>query len=139
MQFLRHSYCFKGRRILFPMTQKKTALIGASTDTSRYAYKAANSIVSHGHELVPLGIRPGVVAGQEIVVSKPQLQDVDTVTLYVGPQNQTGWYDYILDLKPKRIIFNPGTENPELEDLAEKAGIEVVEGCTLVMLSVGTY
>ncbi|TNE56910.1 MAG: CoA-binding protein, partial [Bacteroidetes bacterium] len=65
--------------------------------------------------------------------------DVDTVTLYVGPQRQVPYYEYILSLHPKRIIFNPGTENPELEALAEAQGIEVVEGCTLVMLSIGGY
>ena len=118
---------------------KKTVLIGASTDPSRYAYKAANSLVNHGHELIPLGIRSGKVAGKDIILDKPDLKGVDTVTLYVGPQNQTGWIDYIINLKPKRILFNPGTENEELMNKAEKNNIEVIEGCTLVMLSLGTY
>ena len=118
---------------------KRTVLIGASTDPSRYAYKAANSLVSHGHELIPLGIKKGTVAGKDIILEKPELKDVDTVTLYVGPQNQTNWLDYIINLKPKRILFNPGTENQILMDRARKNNIEVIEGCTLVMLSIGTY
>lgn len=121
------------------MPRKKTVLIGATTDASRYAYKAANSLVTHGHELVPLGIREGTVAGKEISIEKPTLQNVDTVTLYISPKHQPEWYDYILQLRPERIIFNPGTENNELVKLAESAGIESIEGCTLVMLSIGTY
>ena len=118
---------------------KKTVIIGASTDPSRYAYKAANSLVRHGHEIIPLGIRAGNVAGKDIILDKPDLKDIDTVTLYVGPQNQPGWVDYIINLKPKRILFNPGTENQILMDKARENNIEVVEGCTLVMLSIGTY
>ena len=118
---------------------KKTVLIGATTDPSRYAYKAAHSLVARGHELIPLGIKPGTVAGKDIIVEKPELTDVDTVTLYVGPKNQIGWIDYIINLKPKRILFNPGTENPVLMDKARENKIEIIEGCTLVMLSIGTY
>ncbi len=121
------------------MAAKKTVLIGATADASRYAYRAVNSLNSHGHEVVPLGIKEGTVAGKQILLDKPALSDVDTVTLYISPKHQPSWYDYILQLKPKRIIFNPGTENPELEKLAEKAGIEPLEACTLVMLSIGTY
>lgn len=121
------------------MTNKKTVLIGAGTDPSRYAYRASHSLVSHGHDLFPMGIHAGTVAGKEILLEKKAIEDVDTVTLYISPKRQPEWYDYVLDLKPKRIIFNPGTENEEFEDLAKKAGIEVVEGCTLVMLSIGTY
>ncbi len=118
---------------------KRTVLIGASTDPTRYAYKAANSLVSHGHEMIPLGIKSGKVAGKDIILEKPELKDIDTVTLYVGPKNQSGWIDYIIDLKPKRILFNPGTENPILMVKAKENNIEVIEGCTLVMLSIGTY
>jgi predicted CoA-binding protein len=121
------------------MTAKKTVLIGATPDTSRYAYKAANSLSTHGHEVIPMGIKQGMVAGKTILRDKPSLAGVDTVTLYIGPAHQPEWYDYVLGLQPKRLIFNPGTENAEFESLAEKAGIEVVEGCTLVMLSIGTY
>lgn len=117
----------------------KTVLIGASTNPERYAYKATISLQKHGKDVVALGIKSGEINGIPIQTDMPKLDDVDTVTLYIGQQNQPGWYDYIFNLNPRRLIFNPGTENEELFLLAEKKGIEVVEGCTLVMLSVGNY
>lgn len=120
---------------------KKTAIIGATTNPGRYAYLAAQLLTNHGHEIVPIGIKKGEVFDQQIldIREKPQVEGIDTVTLYIGPQNQPEWYDYILSLKPKRIIFNPGTENYEFEKLAHKQGIETEEACTLVMLRVGNY
>jgi len=118
---------------------KKTVILGATPDPTRFAYKAANMLTEYGHEIVPVGIKKGTVAGKEILNGTPQIDDVDTVTLYVGPQNQLNLYDYIINLKPKRIIFNPGTENDELISMAQKHQIEPVLGCTLVMLSVGNY
>lgn len=118
---------------------KKTLVLGATDNPARYAYRAVHQLKNHGHEVVPVGIRKGSVAGLEIRNDRPATENVDTVTLYVGPQNQPAWYDYILDLNPKRIIFNPGTENPELEELAHQRGIKTEEACTLVMLSVGQY
>lgn len=118
---------------------KKTLVLGATTHTNRYAYLAVHRLLHHGHELVLVGVREGEVAGLPILHGTPEVQDVDTITLYIGPQRQPAYYDYILSLKPKRIIFNPGTENPELEELAEKHGIEAVEACTLVMLALNTY
>lgn len=120
---------------------KKTVIVGATTDSSRYAFLAANMLKQYKHEIVPLGIRPGQVADTEIqlIKDKPEVKDVDTVTLYIGPPRQPEWYDYLLSLKPKRIIFNPGTENDEFETLATSQGIEVVEGCTLVMLRTSQY
>ena len=117
----------------------KTLVLGATDNPARYAYRAVQQLTSHGHEVVPVGIRAGQVAGLAIHTDRPQATDIDTVTLYVGPQNQPGWYDYILGLKPRRIIFNPGTENPELEQKAQAAGIRTEEACTLVLLSVGQY
>jgi uncharacterized protein len=115
---------------------KKTVIIGATPNPSRYAYLAAQMLTEYNHEIVPLSIKKGEVSGKEILDlrTKPAIDNVDTVTLYIGPQNQPEWYDYIISLKPKRIIFNPGTENDALEKLAEDNGIEAVEGCTLVML-----
>lgn len=120
---------------------KKTVIIGATTNPGRYAYLAAQLLAEKGHEIVPVGIKKGVVFDQEILDlrQKPEISDVDTVTLYIGPQNQPEWYDYIVGLKPKRIIFNPGTENYELEKLANQHGIETEEACTLVMLRIGNY
>lgn len=120
---------------------KKTVVLGASTNPSRYAYMAANMLDDKGHEIVPVGIKKGEVAGKEILDlrQKPHIDDVDTITLYIGPQNQKEWYEYMVSLKPKRIIFNPGTENAELMNLARENGIKTEMACTLVMLSVGNY
>ena len=118
---------------------KKTLVLGASDNPGRYSFRAVHMLKNHGHDVVPVGIRRGQVAGQDIHTDRPQLPDIDTVTLYVGPQNQPAWYDYILSLKPRRILFNPGTENPELERLAQQQGIRTEEACTLVLLSIGNY
>jgi predicted CoA-binding protein len=121
--------------------KKKTVVIGATTNPGRYAYLAADMLTEYQHEVVPLGIRKGVIFGKEIldIRQTPMVTDVDTVTLYIGPQRQSEWYDYILGLKPRRIIFNPGTENDEFEQLAEERGIETIEACTLVMLRSNQY
>ncbi|KEO73828.1 CoA-binding protein [Anditalea andensis] len=123
------------------MESKKTVVLGASTNPTRYAFIAANMLKDYHHEVVPVGIKKGEIAGQAILnlKEKPEIDDIDTITLYLGPQNQPEWYPYILSLKPKRIIFNPGTENRELMDMARKQGIEVEIGCTLVMLRSGQY
>jgi predicted CoA-binding protein len=115
---------------------KKTVVVGATDNQSRYAFLAANMLQEYDHDVVPLGIKKGNVMGHEIldIRTKPEIKDVDTITLYIGPQRQPEWYEYLLSLKPKRIIFNPGTENPEFEKLAEDKGIETLEACTLVML-----
>lgn len=118
---------------------KKTIVIGASPNPSRYAYLATQRLRRYGHDVVAVGLREGQIADVSIRTDRPAETNVDTVTLYVGPQNQPAWRDYILDLAPKRIIFNPGTENDELEREAQRRGIEVVEGCTLVMLSSGEF
>lgn len=115
---------------------KKTVIIGATTNQGRYAYLAARMLTEYNHEIVPVGIKDGTVFGKEIldIFQKPAVKDVDTVTLYIGPHRQPEHMDYILSLNPKRIIFNPGTENEEFMKKAEEKGIETVEGCTLVML-----
>ncbi|MES2690919.1 MAG: CoA-binding protein [Bacteroidota bacterium] len=118
--------------------KKRTLVMGAAPDPSRYAYKATVMLEDHGHEVIPFGIKKGKIRELEIENERPTGQ-FDTVTLYLGPQNQPQFYDYIVGLKPQRVIFNPGTENAELEDLLEKNGIEPVHGCTLVMLSTGQY
>ena len=120
---------------------KKTVIIGATTNPSRYAYLAAEMLTSYHHEIVPIGIRGGELFGKTIlnIHHKPEVNDVDTVTLYIGPKRQPEWYDYILSLKPKRIIFNPGAENEELAAMARQNGILPQEACTLVLLSTGQY
>jgi len=123
------------------MSNKKTVVIGASNNPSRYAFVASKMLKDYKHEFVPVGIKKGDIYGQPILDlrEKPEIEDVDTVTLYLGPQNQPEWYDYILSLNPKRIIFNPGTENREFMDMAREQDIEVDMACTLVMLRSGQY
>ena len=118
---------------------KKTMIIGATNNPGRYASLAAHRLTAHGHEIVNVGIKTGDVAGVPIERAGKIHPDVDTITLYVGPQHQSEYFDYIIKTKPKRIIFNPGTENHELENLAEENGIETMDACTLVLLSTGQY
>ena len=117
----------------------KTLILGASTKLDRYSNKATLLLQRHGHETVPLGVQQGEIGGQAILNGMPDVADVDTVTLYLNPQRQTEYYDYILGLQPRRIIFNPGTENAELEQLAHQNGIQTERACTLVLLNLGAY
>jgi uncharacterized protein len=119
----------------------KTVIIGASNNPERAACQAAELLRSKGHEFIPVGIREGVVAGQHII-SKEKLSEVtgvDTVTLYIRADLQPEWYDVIFALHPRRIIFNPGTENPEFAALAKEKGISADFACSLVLLSTGQY
>ena len=114
-------------------------MIGASENPERYAYKAVKSLLGKGHEVIAEGLRIGKIDDVNISNEKKFYEEVDTITLYVGPKNQPSWYDYIISLQPKRIIFNPGTENEELISLAKENNIHTEEACTLVMLSIGNY
>ena len=118
---------------------KKTLVLGATDNPARYAYLAVEKLLRFKHEVVPVGQKQTDVLGLKIQTGQPSIENIDTVTLYLNPKNQEQYYNYILSLKPKRIIFNPGTENQEFEKMAEANGIETVEGCTLVMLSAGQY
>lgn len=118
---------------------KPTAVIGASPNPERYAFMATQRLKQHGHTVYPVGIHGGEIDGLKISTDKPQLADIHTVTLYVGPKNQEAWKEYIYSLKPKRIVFNPGAENQEFINEAQAKGIECIEACTLVMLSIGNY
>ncbi len=118
---------------------KKTLVLGASLKPHRYSNMAIRRLQNYKHEVVPIGLRVGDVNGIKILKGKPEVEGIDTVTLYMNPKRQVEFYDYILGLNPKRIIFNPGTENMELVELAQAKGIETEIACTLVMLSVGNY
>lgn len=120
---------------------KKTVIVGATTNRGRYAYIAAEMLAEYGNEIVPLGIKKGEVLGKEIldIRSKPSIEAVDTITLYIGPAHQPEWYDYLIDLKPRRIIFNPGTENRAFEKMLRERGVEAQEACTLVLLRSNQY
>ncbi|MCL9967689.1 CoA-binding protein [Aquirufa antheringensis] len=117
----------------------KVLVYGASTNPSRYAYIATELLLQHGHEVSLVGIKKGEVLGLIIQQDQPLLQDIDTVTLYVGPANQEGLLAYLSAISPRRVIFNPGTENPELERGLEKMGIQTEEACTLVLLHTGQF
>ena len=121
------------------MEKKKTLVLGASANPARYSYLAINRLKNNRHPVVAIGKRKGMVDGIPIETEKINMEDIDTITLYLNPANQKEYYDYIIALHPNRIIFNPGTENDELANLAVKNNIIPVEACTLVMLSTGQY
>jgi predicted CoA-binding protein len=118
---------------------KKTLVIGASDNPDRYSYLAVNSLRGHHHPVIAIGRRDTMVADVRVETQKKNHPGVDTVSLYLNPQNQKEYYNYILSLHPKRIIFNPGAENEELLNLAKSNGIEALEACTLVLLSTNQY
>ncbi|HAH57832.1 MAG: CoA-binding protein [Lentimicrobium sp.] len=114
---------------------KHTLVLGASTNPSRYSNICIRELVNHKVPVSAIGLRPGRVAGVEIQTGQPLLPEVHTITLYLGAPRQPQYYDYIIRLNPERIIFNPGTWNPELEKLARQHDIVTVSDCTLMMLS----
>jgi predicted CoA-binding protein len=118
---------------------KKTVVIGASAKSDRYSNRAVRMLKKNGQEAIALGFEAGEIDGIPIETNWDEYTEVNTVSLYLNPQRQPVYYDYILSLHPKRIIFNPGTENPELEKLAAANGIQTLEACTLVLLSTGQY
>lgn len=118
---------------------KKTLVIGASLNPSRYSNLAIHRLVNHGHSVEAVGLKKGTVVGVTISTEKENFENIDTVTLYLNPKRQTEYYDYIVSLKPKRVIFNPGTENPEFYELLKKHNIESEVACTLVLLGTNQY
>jgi uncharacterized protein len=120
-------------------TEKKTLVLGASDNPERYSYLAVNRLRSKGHPVVAIGRKKVKVADVDVETEQKKFENVDTVSLYLNPSNQKGYYGYILSLHPKRIIFNPGAENDELYDLAKTNGIKPMEACTLVLLSTGQF
>lgn len=119
--------------------KKKTLVLGASGNPSRYSYLAIQRLRSHGHQVVAIGRMHTFVGDVPIETEKKEFDNIDTVTLYLNPLHQQEYYDYILSLKPNRIIFNPGAENEELENLAREHNIKTMEACTLVLLSTNQY
>lgn len=119
--------------------KNKTLVLGASENPARYSFLAVNKLRGYGHDVVAIGRRTGQVNDVPVQTEQVKTDDIDTVTLYLNPTHQQPYYDYIISLKPRRIIFNPGTENEELERLAAKEGIDILEACTLVMLGTGQY
>ncbi len=117
----------------------KTLVIGASTNPQRFSYLAIKSLVKHSVDVVAIGLKSGEVDGIKICVDRPVFEEIHTIPLYLNAERQREYLDYIISLRPQRIIFNPGTENGELLKLARANGIEPVFDCTLVMLNNGRY
>jgi uncharacterized protein len=124
----------------------KTLVLGASENEDRYSNKAIRSLIKHGHEVVAIGNKKGKVLEVNIEKAHPlenlpkdNLNKIDTVTIYLSPQNQEEYLEFILNLNPRRIIFNPGAENAILESMAIKNGILIENACTLVLLSINSY
>jgi predicted CoA-binding protein len=117
---------------------QKVLVVGASENPSRYSNKAIIKLNENSHEVFAFGNRPGKVMGIEISTEFPNIQ-IDTLTLYLSSKIQKQYYNNIINLNPKRIIFNPGAENEELSNIARKIGIQVLNACTLVMLSIGVF
>jgi uncharacterized protein len=119
--------------------KKPTLVLGASPKSERYSYQAIMRLQQAQHPVFAVGLRQVDVLGLTIFTDLSHVENPHTITLYLQPQNQIVWYEKILALHPKRIIFNPGTENPQLREMAEKAGIETVDACTLVLLATEQY
>ena len=118
---------------------KKTLVIGGSLKPERYSNKAIRKLLAYGHEVFSIGLRKGDIDGTKIETGLPEFKDIDTVTMYLGESRQSKYVDYILKLKPQRVIFNPGAENHEFTKSLKKNDIEVIEHCTLVMLDYGLF
>ncbi|GAA4276484.1 CoA-binding protein [Aquimarina mytili] len=118
---------------------KRTLVLGASLKVDRYSNYVINKLVRNNHEVIAIGIKEGEVAGIKIQTNTNGIADIDTVTLYLNPHRQKPYYDYIITLNPKRVIFNPGTENPEFCQMLRERNIEVEIACTLVLLSTNQY
>jgi len=138
MDYLNSTY-YRVTVILIRFGNMKTLVLGASTHDWRYSNKAIKLLRAHKHEVVAIGREDGEVSGVKIEQQLPAVHDIDTVTLYVNPQHQKEYYNSIIELKPRRIIFNPGTENTEFVQLATQSGIETEYACTLVLLNTGQY
>lgn len=121
------------------MKNKKTLVLGASTKQDKYSYLAISLLVQKGHSVLAIGQNAGEVAGVKIQTKAIPLKNIDTITLYLNPVRQRDYYNYIVESKPKRVIFNPGTENPEFYQLLELNGIKAEIACTLVLLTTNQY
>jgi uncharacterized protein len=119
--------------------RKKTLILGASDNPARYSFLALNKLREFNHPIVAVGKKTTIVHDIPIQTETSPVEDLDTVTIYLNPANQKNYYEYIFEQRPRRVIFNPGAENPELEKLLNEKGIEVMEACTLVLLGTGQY
>uniref|UniRef100_UPI00404A1A24 CoA-binding protein n=1 Tax=Flavobacterium sp. TaxID=239 RepID=UPI00404A1A24 len=121
------------------MKNKKTLVLGASTNPERYAYKAIQMLLANEQSVLAIGQKPGTIENVTIQTKMIPLSQINTVTLYLNPLRQRDYYNYIINANPKRVIFNPGTENPEFYELLKLNNIEVEVACTLVLLATKQY
>jgi predicted CoA-binding protein len=121
------------------MKNKKTLVLGATTKPERYAFRAINALVEKGHTVLAIGQNTGEVAGVKIYTKAIPVKNIDTITLYLNPARQRDYYNYIVEAQPRRVIFNPGSENPELYQLLELNNIKAEVACTLVLLATNQY
>jgi predicted CoA-binding protein len=117
----------------------KMLVLGATDKPERYSCKAVKSLYKNGFEPVAVGFKPGFIKDTEILAGMPEIEGVDTVLLYIGAKKQQEYYHYVIGLKPRRVIFNPGTENPEFQEMLKEKGIDVVRDCAMIMLNTGTF
>jgi hypothetical protein len=140
MAYSASSPTFVFQKIIRVSQHKHTLVLGATTNPERYSYLAIQRLTAHQHPVTAIGSKPGTVSGINIITEHPAtIPGLHTITLYLNPERQKAFYDYIIALNPQRLIFNPGTENEALEALAKSHGIQTIEACTLVMLSTGQY
>jgi uncharacterized protein len=118
---------------------KKTLVLGASANPARYSFLAIHQLREHHHPVVAIGKKSARVGDVPVQPETAAIPELDTVTLYLNPDNQKNYYDYILSQHPRRVIFNPGAENPEFERILNDQGIQTMEACTLVLLGTGQY
>ena len=117
----------------------KILVLGAAEKPERYSCKAVKSLDRNGYEVVAVGFKPGVIKEIEILTGMPAIDDVDTVLLYLGKKKQHVFYEYVISLNPRRVIFNPGAENPEFQDILKEKGIEAIKDCALIMINTGSF
>lgn len=117
----------------------KTLILGASNNPSRYSYVVTQKLLNYGHEVVLVSNKKGEIFGQKFCNTVDDIENIDTVTMYLGEANQTTYEDFLLELNPRRVIFNPGAENPDLMNKLKEQGVDAFEACTLVMLSTSQF
>jgi predicted CoA-binding protein len=117
----------------------KMVVLGASNNPERYSYKAVTRLVRNQYDVVAIGKREGFIGDIPIITGQPPVTDVHSVLIYVAPYHQGEIFDYVISLRPHRVIFNPGTESPEFEEMLESYNIKVVHDCSLVMLAMGRF
>lgn len=117
----------------------KTVVLGASTNSRRYSHRAVLELLNEGHQVVAVGLKKGEINGLKITPEYPSDDSIRTVAMYISEKNQEPYIKAILQNPPERVIFNPGTYNPNFEKELNSAGVETIRSCVLIMLSQSSY